>query len=86
MKKYYDDVNYYDENDQIIHYVRDIQMRGTTEIGLNQAVKTAGQQSQYAQALRKGYFSLKAASDFFDGKISKDELYDALEVSKKSRF
>ena len=82
MERYIYSFNQYNPEDEIIQYVRGIQ-RNTpvNHINLENAVKKAEKQSQYAQALWKGYTFLSAASDFFDNILEKDKLLITLDIT-----
>ncbi len=73
--------NFYDPNDHIIQFVRYAQEHNKPHpsINLDESLDLASNQSHYAQALKKGYNYLFAASEFFDGKIEKSKLYDSVE-------
>jgi hypothetical protein len=64
--------------------VRSIQ-NGTpdTSIDLQTALEAAATQSQYAQALRRGYIYLQAASDLFERRIDDEAFKDRLERGKQ---
>jgi hypothetical protein len=47
------------------------------------ALHAAATQSQYAQALRRGYLYLEAASGYFERQIKEGALADALERGKQ---
>lgn len=81
MQGYINNYNVYDENDPLLKFVRYVQENNLPHpsIDLEEALNTANNQSQYAQALKKGYDFLGAASDFFEEKISKNEVYDAVQ-------
>ncbi len=80
MEKYITGENFYNEKDELIRLVREIQDNGKTEIPLDDALDKAKNQSHYAQGLLRSYRFLKAANDFFTKKISKDAVYDFLEI------
>jgi hypothetical protein len=88
VRRFLDEVNFYDGGDPLIRLARSIQA-GTlgTEIdlpaALPAAVSAAATQSQYAQALRRGYLYLEAASGYFEGQIDEEALADALERGKQ---
>lgn len=79
MKVYIEDFNFYNEEDDLIRFVRQLQENGATKINLQEALDKAETQSQYAKGLRKSYFFNKWASDFFQKKMDKNTLYDKLE-------
>lgn len=84
--KFVDTFNYYNPKDQIIHLARSIQKGSPDEsISVHVAVDAANCQSHYAKMLRNAYTMLSYASDFFDGKIGKDPLYDVLNMHGSER-
>ncbi|MBN2091079.1 hypothetical protein JW964_15810 [candidate division KSB1 bacterium] len=85
-KKYWDDVNYYNPEDEIIRLTRALQQAQPTEIDLKTALEKAQNQSQYAQALRRGYYFILGTNDFFIGKRSKADAYEAIEMNQQFRF
>ncbi len=70
--------NMYDEEDSLIKIVRDIQLfdQYPDSDTLKKALQTSEGQSQYAQALKKGYDFLFAAGKFYNGNMDKSDLYD----------
>jgi hypothetical protein len=78
---YITNFNIYNENDSLIQFVRYAQESDKPHptIKLDDAIEKAQSQSHYAQALKKGYDFLSAASSFFDEKLEKSALYDILE-------
>jgi hypothetical protein len=86
MERYIYGFNHYNTEDEIIQFVRSIQRNQPYEhIDIDLAVEKAEDQSQYAQALRKGYIFIASANDFFTGKMEKDQLYDILDLKEKYR-
>jgi hypothetical protein len=84
VSRFLDGVNFYDGQDSLIRLARSIQAGAAdAAIDLQAAVEAAATQSQYAQALRRGYLYLEAASDFFVGQIDEVTLADALERGKQ---
>ena len=84
VKRFLKGVNFYEEKDPLIRLARSIQAGAPeSEIDLPAALKAAATQSQYAQALRRGYHYLEAASAYFEGQIDEDALADALERGKQ---
>jgi hypothetical protein len=83
-RRFIDEVNFYQERDDLIRLARSIQ-GGTREpeIDLPAALNAAVTQSQYAQALRRGYLYLEAASDYFEKRLDEAALADALERGKQ---
>lgn len=83
MKRFILDVNFYDRTDPIIRLARSLQHGSADEgIDLADAVQAAESQSQYAQALGKGYLYLQAASYYFDGQLDDDTLRERLDIGK----
>jgi hypothetical protein len=79
VRRFIVDVNFYSDEDPLIRLARSIQARAPdTTIDLQAAVEAAGSQSQYAQALRRGYIYLQAASDYFERRIDKETFKDRL--------
>jgi len=70
--------NMYDEEDSIIKIVRDMQLfdEYPDSNTLKEALQTSEDQSQYAQALKKGYDFLHAAGRFYNNNMDKSDLYD----------
>lgn len=84
--KYWDEVNLYDESNEILQLTRAIQKGKSCDIELMHALEKAKTQSQYAQALRRCYYFVKGGNDFFLGKITKAEAYEAIEMNEQFRF
>lgn len=84
VRRFLDEVNFYDARDPLIRLARSIQV-GTPEIEIDlaAALNAAAKQSQYAQALRRGYLYLEAASGYFVGQVDAAALADALERGKQ---
>ncbi len=78
---YIHNYNVYDEEDALIKIVRDIQLNNKypSAAQLQEALATADQQSQYAQALKKGHDYLSGAGRFYNDEISKSAVYDIVE-------
>ncbi len=74
--------NVYDENDALIKVVRNIQVnkKYPSLVELNEAFNTAESQSHYARSLKMAYEFVISAGKFYDGKISKPEVYDILQI------
>ena len=83
MKRYEEELNFYDENDELIKLVRELQHKGTSSIDLFEAAKKAEKQSHYAQGLSRSYRFIRSAHLFFQKKITKDEVYDQVEIFHK---
>ncbi|NJN26613.1 MAG: hypothetical protein HC819_11845 [Cyclobacteriaceae bacterium] len=79
MKVYIEDFNFYNEQDELLLLVRELQNEGNTKIDLQNALQKAENESQYAQGLRRSYLFNKWASDFFQKEMDKNTLYDKLE-------
>jgi hypothetical protein len=76
--------NFYDRRDPLIRLARALHDGAAkAEIDLAGAVEGAQKQSQYAQALRKGYLYLTACSDFFERKIGEAELRPRLDLGTR---
>ncbi|MFW6310440.1 MAG: hypothetical protein ACOC1D_04990 [Prolixibacteraceae bacterium] len=73
--------NVYDSQDSLIQIVRDIQLKNEypADSRLKEALETSENQSQYAQSLKMGYDFLFGAGQFYEGKISKPEVYDVVQ-------
>jgi len=84
VRRFLDEVNFYRDQDPLIRLARSIQA-GTPEIEIDLplALSAAATQSQYAQALRRGYRYLEAASDYFEEQIDEATLADAFERGKQ---
>jgi hypothetical protein len=82
LQAFIHNLNFYNENDELLQFVRHVQEHGKPHpaINLQEALEKAKGQSQYARALKRSYDFTRAASDFFNAKISKDEVYDAVEI------
>jgi hypothetical protein len=84
VRRFLDEVNFYQDQDPLIRLARSIQAGiPEIEIDLPAALAAAATQSQYAQALRRGYLYLEAASGYFEGRIDESALADALERGKQ---
>jgi hypothetical protein len=84
VRRFIVEVNFYDPCDPLIRLARSLQWGAADEgVDLQEAVEAAGSQSQYAQALRRGYLYLQAASDYFVGQIVQETLKDRLERGKQ---
>jgi hypothetical protein len=83
MKRFIHDVSFYDRDDPIIRLARSLQHGSADEgIDLADAVEAAESQSQYAQALRRAYLYIQAASEYFEGRLEEDTLRYKLDVGK----
>jgi hypothetical protein len=84
VRRFIVNVNFYDDSDPVIRLARSIQMATPdTTIDLSAAIEAAASQSQYAQALRRGYVYLQAASDLFERRIDEETFQDRLERGKQ---
>jgi len=83
MRRYIVDNHFYHAADPLIALARSIQ-RGKPDrsINLDEAVKASATQSQYAQALRRGYLYLVAANEFFEGRIDEATLKSRSDLGK----
>jgi hypothetical protein len=83
IRRFIVDNNFYNAADPIIALARSIQ-RGQIDrsINIDAAVKAAATQSQYAQALRRGYLYLIAANEYFEGRIDEAELKSRSDLGK----
>ncbi len=83
IRRFIADNNFYNAADPIITLARSIQ-RGKIDktINLDEAVKAAATESQYAQALRRGYLYLVAANEFFEGRIDEAQLKSRSDLGK----
>jgi len=83
VQRFIVDANFYDRTDPLIRLARSLQHGRTDEsIELAEALSAAASQSQYAQALRKGYLYLAAASEYFGGRLGEAELRARLDIGK----
>ncbi len=76
--------NIYDPNDELILFVRYVQKHGKAhpDIDVDEALATADNQCNYARALKRGLDYITGMSDFFNRKISRDELVRICEIWK----
>jgi hypothetical protein len=83
LRRFIIEPNFYDPQDPLIALARSIQ-RGKPDpsIHIANAVDAAAKQSQYAQGLARACRYLQAASDYFEGKISEEELKIRSDVGK----
>ncbi len=81
LTEYIHNFNVYDEEDAMIKIVRNIQLneKYPTAPELKEALDTADQQSQYAQALKKSYDYITGMGKFYHDEISKSQVYDIVE-------
>lgn len=82
MQGYINNFNIYDGNDPLIQFVRYVQEydKPHPSIVLGDALEAAKTQSHYARALKRAYDYVGAASEFFDKKISRDEVIKRCEI------
>jgi hypothetical protein len=84
VRRFIEEVNFYSGQDPLVRLARSLQAGvPDTSIVLQDAVDEAETQSEYAQALRRGYLYLEAASGFFEGTIDEAAFRDALERGKQ---
>jgi hypothetical protein len=84
VKRFIVGVHFYEGQDLLIRLARSIQRGAPDEgIDLQEALAAAASQSQYAQALRRGYLYMQAASDFFERRIDEQTFRDRLERGKQ---
>ena len=82
-RKFIHDTNFYNRNDAVIRLVRALHRGELADPGeLESAVKKSASQSQYAQALGRGFGHLKAASAFIDGSINEEALLEHLKTGR----
>ncbi len=83
VRRYIDEVGFYDASETLIRLARSIQ-RGAPDgtIDLDSALESAADGSQYAQALRKAFLYLRAASRFYLGRMPEEEVRDRLDIHK----
>jgi hypothetical protein len=79
IRRFTVDNNFYDRKDPIIVLARSLQ-RGTPDRKID--VETAGGQSHYAQAIRKGYVYLVASNEYFLNRIGEKELEERLDLAR----
>lgn len=83
LRRFIVDANFYRHSDPLIALVRSIQCEVADQtIDLEDALEAAATQSEYAQALRRGYGYLEAASEFFEHKIDEEELRRRSDIGK----
>jgi hypothetical protein len=86
METYVYGINYYNPEDALLQWVRGVQTgKDVSGIDLERALDEAASQSQYAQAVRKGYLFTYAASEYFVDRLEKDAMYDTLELGPNER-
>jgi hypothetical protein len=85
VRRFIDEPNFYDRGEPIIRIARQIQHEGKADSKQVAEAAAADAKSHYAQALRMGLGYLRNASDFFEGKLSADELSDRLEIGRPGR-
>lgn len=79
---YLSNFNIYNSEDALIRFVRHVQENNAPHpsVSLPEALADASRQSNYAQALKRGYDYIEALSDFFEKKISRDEVIKLCEI------
>lgn len=72
----------YNPQDELIQFVRYVQEHGKAhpEIDVDEALAKAGNQCNYARALKRGLDYIAGMSDFFNRKISREELVRVCEI------
>jgi hypothetical protein len=82
-RRYITEVNFYDENDDLIQLARAIQVGDTiVEDAVRKAFETGRNESKYAQALLLGLRYLTATNRFFTSAMKLDELKSTLDIGK----
>lgn len=76
----------YYEDDPVIEYVRAKQHGRKPARELEFVVQENVNKSEYGKAIRNGYWYVKVASDYFVGKATKEEAYDACFMNEQFRF
>ena len=82
VRRFISEVNFYDREEPIILTARALQRGETLASEAVCAAIGAGAQSHYAQALKMGCGYVLAASDFFEGRLSADELRERFDIGK----
>lgn len=79
---YLSNFNIYNREDALIRFVRYVQEHNAPHpsVSLPKALADASQQSNYAQALKRGYDYIEALSDFFEKKISREKVIELCEI------
>jgi hypothetical protein len=73
MRRFIAEPNFYNRDDHLIKLARAVQKgEPDSSIDLNGALHAAKDQSQYAQAVMRGYEYIEAASDYFEENIDSD--------------
>lgn len=86
MESYVYGINYYNPEDPLLRWVRGVQKGAdVSSIDLDRALELAASQSQYAQAVRKGFIFTHAASEYFMDRLDKEIMYDTLELGPNER-
>ncbi len=88
INRYVEETNFYNEEDEIIRLVRQIQRKGTANatspINLENALERAKSQSHYAQGLARSYDFIRSANKYFLEEIARNEVYDQVQIFNKS--
>lgn len=74
--------NFYAPTDPILVLCRSLQDESSVDVDLDEAVALGAKQSQYSQALVRAFRYTVAASEYFEFKISEEELHDRLDIGK----
>ena len=83
VRRFIDEPGFYDASDAVIALARGVQCGDDDAVGgLGAALDAAATQSHYAQALRRGLLYIRAAGDYFDGRLADDALAEALDIGK----
>jgi hypothetical protein len=85
MRRFIEEPNFYDAADPIVATARAIQRGESVSAEQVRAATDAEPKSHYAQMLHMGFGYLKAASDYFESRISSDELADRLNIGRPGR-
>lgn len=82
MQGYIHNFNIYNPEDELIRYVRYVREhdKAPSEIHLESAIELAKEQSHYSRALVRCLDYVQALSDFFEKKISRDEVIKRCEI------
>lgn len=76
----------YFDDDPAIAWTRAVQQGETPPYTLTDVLKDGVNKSEYGQAIRNGYWYVKVASDYFVGKATKHDAYEACRMDEQFRF
>ncbi len=76
----------YFDDDPAIQFVRAVQRGEEPGRKLDDVLELEANKSEYGKAICNGYWFVKVAGDFFAGKASKKEAYDACKMNDQFRF